>query len=222
MRPLSRRELTLLGLALLLPLPLVALVGHSTGFPILGDGLGSLVSLEEDDERTGSTRTGGAAVRGSNERRSSSGTSRISRARGGVEPPGRTTTRVSSDGSPSGAAGDAETADRPPRDESAGGRPPTGDTPGSGEPGSSPKDGGFPAGESETGSEEGAPGIAVTTAGAGSELTIGVTADGVTADTEADSAGSGDAGLIGIEVTDSDGSSTGTRIRAPGAETGIP
>lgn len=217
MRGLSYRDLTLLALTLLLPVPLVALVGHPEAVPGIGDGLGSLAVLDAEDERAGATARGGATESGSNERRPAGRTSRSSNA-GGVEPLGRSPTRASSTGSASGGAGDATTVDRPPRES------PTGDTPGDSEPGAAPQDDGASSTRVyETGS---AAGIAVTTVGQGSRVTVGVSVDGVSVDNEADSAGAGsgsdESGWLGIEVTDTEGSSTGTRIGVPQAGPGPP
>lgn len=194
---LSRKERAFVAAALLLPLPLVALESYSAVVPDVGGGLGSLVSLDAEDERTGATASGKAAEEGSGERRSTTGELRISRAGAPVDGRSRLGARVSG-----GDPGDPESADRPPRD------PPSDD--GAGES--------APAGGSEAGSSEGgAPGVSLEVDGQGSAVTFGANGDGLSVDVEADSAGavSDEAGSAELEVTDTEGSSNSARVGLP-------
>ena len=70
-RRLSRLELGFIAAALLLPVPLVALNGYAAALPAAVErGLGSLVTLEARDDRSGLKASGQASEDGSNAQRS--------------------------------------------------------------------------------------------------------------------------------------------------------
>ena len=80
-RRLSRLELGFIAAALLLPVPLVALNGYAAALPAAVErGLGSLVTLEARDDRSGLKASGQASEDGSNAQRSADGSLRITRA----------------------------------------------------------------------------------------------------------------------------------------------
>ena len=80
-RRLSRLELGFIAAALLLPVPLVALNGYAAALPAAVErGLGSLVTLDARDDRSGLKASGQASEDGSNAQRSADGSLRITRA----------------------------------------------------------------------------------------------------------------------------------------------
>jgi len=223
--PLSRREAALVAAALLLPIPLFAQSGLSVPLPgVVERGLGSLVTLDAGDERSGTKATGQASENGRNARRSGPGSLRIARAE-------RTPT-VLADGTSTGAdSGSSATSDKPAGDDGGGGTAPAGGDPegdggGAGSPGDpeSPK---TPGSGSGSGSDDGSgneTGVNVSAAGQSTGTGVSAGTGGLGVDVDADNGGAGseDAGSAGVEVTGEDGSSTGVGTTVPGASVPAP
>lgn len=212
---LTRKEQTLVAIALLLPVPLVGLVGYSAVGTPRGGELGSLATLHAKDERPRVTAPGETAGTGSSERRGTDGTLRIATSGGLVDRSGRPTpaARVSDGGSPAAEAAGRKTAVRLPHES------PSDDPPGDGGSGETPR-AEPPASASGTlgtaSSEDGAPGVALTLSSPGSGVVIDVGGDGVrvgTADTA--DAGSEPAAPIDADVTPTGDSSNGAAVVAP-------
>jgi len=220
---LSRREAALVAAALLLPIPLFAQSGLIVPLPgVVERGLGSLVTLDAGDKRSGTKATGQASESGRNDRRSERGSLRIARAGG--------TPTVLADGTSTGAdSGSSTTSDKPAGDDGGSGNTPAGGDPeGDGDGGGSagdPAAPGTPASGSGSGSDAGSgnqTGVNVSAAGQGTGTGVSAGTGGLGVDVGADNGGAGseDAVSAGVEVTGEDGSSTGVGTTVPGA--GVP
>ena len=219
---LSRRELGLVAAALLVPLPLFALTGFSVPLPnAIERGLGGLITIDAQDELSGTNAPVDASENGRNTSRSANASPAVTRARSSSTPPRLRQASTMSSGSTrstdnGGTGGDANTHHEDSPDENGGG---TGSPDGSGEPG--------PSGDSTPASTpSNLPGpsaqIGVTGQGAGSLATID--GNGVHVGVSADGADSGtdDPGNADVVVTHPDGSSTGVGVGVPGAGAPIP
>lgn len=217
---LSRLDLALVAVALLLPVPLVALNGYAAALPdAVGRGLGSLVTLEAGDDSSGLKAGGDAAENGSDTRRSANGALAVTRARP------RSTSSTDEETAPSASAGhDAATepsddTDTEPEDEGTGETADTGGESPSGERSASSGGGeGSSAGSGEP------RGLSLTIGGGGTASGVGAGSDGVSLDLGADSgdAGDGNGSTVTVELTDEAGSSTGTGLSVPGSGLAIP
>lgn len=219
-RRLSRLELGLIAAALLLPVPLVALNGYAAALPAAVErGLGSLVTLEAGDDRSGLKTSGQASEDGSNAQRSGDGSLRITRAGA---------TSFADDGTEPSASGESEAA--PGSSDDSGGATPkdepsdeADDTGGSGPSGES----GGASGDGEGGSSATSgdtPGLSLTIGGGGTGTGVSAGSSGVSVELGADSGGAdgGDAPTATVEVTDQEGSSSGVGISVPGSGSAIP
>jgi hypothetical protein len=221
-RRLSRREIGVAAAALLLPVPLVALNGLAAALPApLDGGLGSLVTLEAGDESSGVQAQGAASEHGRNERRAGTGTLSITRtgstplaAVGTTQRTGSGVVETSQDDS------DSERAHRPP----AGDDPTSGDDDGGSDRPGGDGDGGGEGGSGDSGSSTPSPGVSLTIDGPGSAANVSAGTDGITVDLGADSDGAGadDPGLVSVEITDTDGSSTSFGLGVPGPGSVLP
>ena len=226
MTPLRRRlsplELGLIAAALLLPIPLVALNGYAAALPdAVGRGLGSLVTLEAGDERSGTEVRGNASEDGSGPRRSGHALLSIRRGTG---------TSAGDKSAASGGSGRSAAPDTTDDEESAapqGEAAPqapdeNGDTGGS-EPaadgGSEAPNRGEPA-AADAGKNT--PALSVSGGGQGTAAGASLGSEGVTVDLDGDSGGAGGSGGVSIEVRDTDGSSTGIGIGVPSTGGVIP
>jgi hypothetical protein len=219
-RRLSRLELGLIAAALLLPVPLVALNGYAAALPdALERGLGSLVTLEAGDDRSGIDARGQARENASYERRSADATLAITRAEARSSADDETEPAGSADDEAARGSSD-DGADTTPQNEPSdeaddtGGSGPSGDSDGA----SGDGEGGSSASSGDT------PGLSLTIGGDGTAAGVSAGSSGVTVQLGADSesAESGDAAAATIEVTDTEGSSSGIGISAPGTGSVIP
>lgn len=223
---LLQRQTLLVAAALLLPIPLFAQSGLSVPLPgVVERGLGSLVTLEANDERSGTKATGNAAENGRESRRSGRGSLRI--VRGGGIP------TVLESGSPSGTGNrDPAASDKPAGDGGGGGTAPAGSDPdgaGAGDDAGSPGDpaptdpGSSGDASGETGSTAG-PTLGVTAAGQGASNGVSAGAGGLGVDLGADNGDTADgsSGAAGVQVTNEDGSQTGVGTAVPGVGVPVP
>jgi hypothetical protein len=211
-RNLSRRDLVLVGAALLLPVPLVALDGYAAGLPdAVGRGLGSLATLDARDDRSGVGVSGGASEAGRDTQRSGRATLTVSRAGGkGVAvrrkaPSGSAGTRTR----PGTNAGQPEER---PRGDASGDNGDSGSAGPSGEGGNAAP--GSDPGSHQSRTPDGSPSVSVTTAGQGTATGVTAGANGVTIDLGADSARGDDPGTT-VTVTDTGGSPTSVSVGGP-------
>ncbi|HEU0245895.1 MAG TPA: hypothetical protein VFR38_02310 [Gaiellaceae bacterium] len=219
-RTLSKRELALVAAALLLPVPLFAQSSLSLPLPgAVARGFGSLVTLEANDERSGTSARGRASETGANERRSGRASLAVTRAGG--------STATSEEGSGEGGAGTAaeSAGSQGAEDAPADGDPKGGDdTDDEGSPGS-PGSTDTPAGDGGGGSQAEL-GASLTVAAPGTSTGVSVGAGGavVDADVGADSGATEDDATVGasVEVTDTSGSSTGTGASVPSPGVSLP
>ncbi len=216
-RRLSRLELGLIAAALLLPVPLVALNGYAAALPAAVErGLGSLVTLEAGDDRSGLEMSGQADEDGSDTRRSADGSLAITRAGTMSSADDESEASPSGDGEAAPSSSDDSTPKEEPSDgaDDAGGSGPSGESGGA----SGDGEGGSSASSGDT------PGLSLTIGGGGTGTGVSAGSNGVAVELGADSegAGSGDAGTATVEVTDQDGSSTGITISVPGIGSAIP
>lgn len=226
-RRLGRREGLLVAAALLLPIPLFAQSGLSVPLPgVVEGGLGSLVTVDATDERSGTRGTANASEKGKSDRRSGRGSPRISR---GSRMP-MLFEEESQAGSASGGSADLDS----PAGEKGGidNAPAGGDPEGGGDGGAgSPGDPGSPdapaagsgtgAGASDSG-PAGQTGVSIREHGQGTTSGISAGSGGLSVDLGADNGGAGDdePGSVGVSVTSEDGSSAGAGTALPGV--GIP
>ena len=220
-RRLSRLELGLIAAALLLPVPLVALNGYAAALPdAVERGLGSLVTLEAGDDRSGLTASGQASENGGNTRRSGDASLAITRA--GATAPAEDETRPSESGGGEAAPGSSDdgAGATPPQDEPSDEADDTGGSGPSGESGGASGDG--EGGSSATSGDT--PGLSLTIGGGGTGTGVSAGSSGVTVQLGADSEGaeSGDAATATVDVTDQEGSSSGAGISVPGTGSAIP
>jgi hypothetical protein len=216
---LTRREAALIAAALLLPIPLFAQSGLSVPLPdSVSRRLGSLVTVEVSDERSGTTATGNVSENGSNARRSGRGTLRIKRgSRRSLLPdrlPRVTDVIGGAPDQPAGASG------------SGGGNTPAGGEPGGdggnagspGNPGSGSGSSGSGASGPDGGSAATDPGIRVGVSGQGPGAGVAAGTDDSDVDVGADSGGapSDETGSVTVEITGTDGSTTGAGVTVPG------
>ena len=214
-RTLSRREALLVAAALLLPIPIFAQSGLSVPLPgVVERGLGSLVTVDATDERSGTKATGQASENGTSDRRSARASLRISRG-AGLSPVLGDETQTGSgsggspeSGTPAGDDGDSGTA-------SAEGDP-EGDGDGGGDAGSpgDPTGPEAPASGSGSGTDSGSgnqTGVNVTAEDQGTGTGVSAGTGGLSINVGADNGGAGsdEPGSVGVDVTDEDGSSTG-------------
>jgi len=212
---------------LLLPIPLFAQSGLSVPLPdSVSRGLGSLVTVEVSDERSGTAATGNASENGSDTQRSGKGSLRIKRR--------SSSSLLVPDGVPTVADVTGVASDQPAGDSGSGG----GNTPAGGEPGGDGGNAGSPGDPSSgSGSGSGSGGGGGSGGSGGGTSTdpgvrIGVAGQGSSAGA---SAGTGDSGLdlqagneapsdetgsVEVEVTNTDGSTTGVRVNVPGVGVG--
>jgi len=215
-RTLSKRELALVAAALLLPVPLFAQSGLSLPLPgAVERGFGSLVTLEANDERSGTSANGQASESGANERRSGRASLAVTRAGGST---------ATSEGSGEDGTGTAEEsagsqgADDAPADGDPKGGDDTDDEGSSGSPGSTDT----PAGDGGGGSQA-EPGASLTVAAPGTSTGVSVGAGGAAVDAVGASGAADDANVgASVEVTDTSGSSTGTGASVPSPGVSLP
>jgi len=121
---ISRREAALVAAALLLPIPILAQSGLSVPLPGgVERGLGSLVTLDSEDRRSGTQTTGRASARSDSARQSGRGSLRIGRG-------GRAATLLENGTLSTGAAGGrADGSDRPAGESGSGSGKPRGADP---------------------------------------------------------------------------------------------
>jgi hypothetical protein len=219
-RGLSRLELGFIAAALLLPVPLVALNGYAAALPAAVErGLGSLVTLEAGDDRSGLKASGQASEDGSNAQRSADGSVRITRAGATSSTDGKTKPSASGENQEARGSSDdghSATPNDEPSDEA-------GDTGGSGPSGES----GGASGDGEGGpsaTSGGTPGVSLTIGGDGTGTGVSAGRSGVSVELGADSEGAGgsNAPTATVEVTDQEGSSSGVGISVPGIGSAIP
>lgn len=216
MRPqgnrMSRRELALVAATLLLPVPLVAASGYAAALPdAVAHGLGSLVTLEAEDERSGIIARGHVSEDGSDTDRSADGTLTIAR-------PGATT---SQDGDQTGATASADSDAEPEssdRDKEASGGSPQDDDSDTGS--SSPSGDGRDSSGAASGSApapDGSPSVALSVGAQGTGAALSAGGDGLTVDIGVDGAAPtmDDTGETRVVVTASDGSSTSVSVGLP-------
>lgn len=210
---LSRKEQALVLAALLVPLPLVALVVDSPVGPTFGTGLGSLATLHAGDERSRDAET---ARKSSHEQRRADGTLRVATRRGLVDPSSRPAALVAGRRSSASGAVERETAERFPRKSPADKAPGDESEPGDGGAAGAPrKEASTSAALEAESSENDAPGVTLTLSGQDSGATVRVDGGGIAIDT-ADSASSEHSGSVEASVTNTEGSSTGATVVAPG------
>lgn len=223
LRILSRRELALVAAALLLPMPVFAMTGLNVPLPnAIERGLGELVTIEGQDQKSGTTARLEASANGSQVQRPAVGSLSVGRARRtkiGNARPGvvdASASRPDSNTRP-------ESTTTPPETASPGGESGGGDTGSSGEaeqPAASA--GGSPSADSPTSAGSPSVQIGVTGQGGGSDATVG--GDGLTVDGGADGAGvgAGEPGRADATVTGSDGDSTGVGADIPSTGISLP
>lgn len=231
---LSRRELALVAAAALLPVPILAISGVSAPLPdAIERGIGSVVTLDAEDERSGVEATGDVAEHGNTQRRSERGRLRITR-KGGLAAT-RMDGLARSLGTEIGAGGAANDGQTHEDAGSSG----EGETPAEGEPEGdgnggpsspgSPKSPGTESPESSgsgvgpASAADGEPELRVTAAGQGTGAGVSVGTSGVSVDESADTGGAGSNGAtVGVDVTDSDGSTTDLRVDVPASGASLP
>ena len=223
-RRLSRPEAVLVAAALLLPIPLFAQSGLSVPLPgVVERGLGSLVTVDATDERSGTSATGRASENGKGDRRSARTSLRIGRS-AGLSPVlrGETQTGSGSGGSPESgtpAGDDRESGTAP-----AEGEPEGDGGGGAGSPGdpSTPDD--APAAGSESGSGSGTrsgsgnqTSVSGTGQGQGAKAGVSAGTGGLAVDVGADNGATGSEapGSVGVDVTAEDGSQTSAGTALP-------
>lgn len=220
-RRLSRLELGLIAVALLVPVPLVVLNGYAAGLPgAVENGLGSLVTLGAEDEGSGIEGRGHAREDGNAERRSSRAALSISR---------RGTTPLARDESTSSGSSAGETASDSSDYDAGAGTSPEADAPdGTGDSGGSTS-----SGENGASSGEGAgspaasgdsPGLALTTGGEGTTTGLSAGTSGVAVDVGSNTGdvGSGGAGTVTVEAADTQGSSSAVVVGVPATGSTVP
>lgn len=235
-RTVSRRDAAIVAAALLVPIPVLAQTGLSVPLPGgLDKGLGSLITLDSKDEKTGAQTSGRTSAGNNGERQSGAGSLRIAP---GLDPLTIFRTQLpaldlSGSGQGSGQTADADGTGS--GDTSAVSEPgSSGDAGGAGSPGGS---GSEPdAGSSSSGGSSGAGGSegSAQEPGAGSPLTVKAGGEGSAASVSAgdagldvdfgadDSASSGDESDVGASVTQPDGSSTSAGTTLPGLGGSLP
>ena len=218
-RNLSRRDLVLVGAALLLPVPLVALNGYAAGLPdAVGRGLGSLATLDARDDRAGVGVSGRASEAGRDTQRSGRSTLTVSRV-GGNGLAGRGM-------APSGSAGSATESGAnagQPEEMTRGDAPADNGDSGSAGP-SAEGDNAAPRpdpGSQQSTTSAGSPSVSVTTAGQGTATGVTAGANGVTIDLGADSTGGDDPGAT-VKVTDIGGSPISVSVGGPNSVVSLP
>lgn len=226
-RTLPRREALPIAAALLLPIPFFAQSGLSVPLPdVVERGLGSLVTVDATDERSGTRATGNATEVVDNDRRSSRDSPRIGRGERlptllGEEPQAG-----------SGSGGSPEPGSRVGADGRTITPPAEGDQEGGGDGGAlgdpdprnpeAPVAGGSASG-SGTGSGSGnQKGVTITGQDQGATSGISAGTGGLSVDVGADNgeAGGDEPGSVGVEVTSEDGSSAGVGTAPP--DVGVP
>jgi hypothetical protein len=228
---LSRRELALVAAALLLPVPILAVSGLSAPLPdAIERGIGSVVTLEAEDERSGVRATGDAAENGNTQRRSERGRLRIARKGGlaGILGKERDASGASNDGQTAtsdesaSAGGDSETPAAGEPEGDGNGGPSSPGSPTSPEP-QSPESSGGGSGEGTSSGADGEPELRATVGGQGSGAEVSAGTSGVSVDESADTGEAGSEGAaVGIGVTDSDGSTTDVGVAVPGGGVSLP
>jgi hypothetical protein len=220
-RRLSRLELGFVAAALLLPVPLVALNGYAAALPAAVErGLGSLVTLDAGDDRSGLKASGQASEDGSNAKRSADGSLRITRAGTTSSTDGKTKPGASSASEAAPGSSDEGRSATPDHHEPSDEAGDTGGSGPSGESGGASGDG--KGGSSATSGDT--PGVSLTIGGGGTGTGVSAGSSGVSVELGADSdgAGGGDAPAASVEVTDQKGSSSGVGISVPGSGLAIP
>ena len=217
-RNLSRRDLIPVGVALLLPVPLVALNGYAAGLPeAVGRALGSVVTLDARDGRNGIEAGGRAAETGSDTQRSGRGTLKVTRSRGaglaglGVVPSG-------SAGTQTGRGANGKESEQMPRGGAAGSGGDTGSSGPSGDEGGSAPATGSNSSTTSTGS----PSLSVTAAGQGTGTGVSAGGNGSTIDLGADSAGGDEPAGTTVTVTDTGGAPTSLNAGGPDSVVSLP
>lgn len=221
-RNLSGREGLLVAAALLLPIPLFAQSGLSVPLPGVDRGLGSLVTVDATDERSGSATKQSGSENATGDRRSSGGSPSIGRGERLQTLPGQGAWGSDGGGDsavfdmPGGEAGDTLS---PPAGGGAAGGSDGGV--GSRESPGGPDGPAAPESSTEPGSST-QPGVSVTGQGQGARPGISAGTGGIGVDVGADNAdaGSDEPGSVGVEVTSVDGSNRGAGTTLPGV--GIP
>lgn len=228
---ISRRDAALVAAALLIPIPVLAQSGLSVPLPSAVErSLGSLVTLDSNDQRTGTQTTGNASADNPDGQASGRASLRIHRP-GGVAQLVEDETQMAADSSQTASDesvgdsdGGGETSTEGDPGEAGGGS----DAGSPGEPASSdgpespPSDSGSGSGGGSVASTA-EPGLQVSAAGSGSSATVSVGTEGIGIDLGADEGGTaGDETGLEVDVTQPDGSSTGTGVTIPGIGTLAP
>ncbi len=210
-RNMSRRDLIPVGVALLLPVPLVALNGYAAGLPdAVGRGLGSVVTLDANDGRNGIEAGGRAAETGSDTQRSGRGTLKVTRSRGtGLA--GLGVVRSGSTGTQTGHGANGKGPGQMPRGGAPGSGGDTGSSGPSGDEGGSAPGTGSNSSTASTGS----PSLSVTAAGEGTGTGVSAGGDGLTIDLGADSAGGDEPAGATVTVTDTGGAPSSLNVGGP-------
>lgn len=222
-RRLSRVELGLIAAALLLPIPLVALNGYAAALPdAVGRGLGSLVTLEAGDEKSGTEVRGNASEDGSDVRRSAHALLSIGRGNGMSTADESATPSGSGGSAAPDSTGDEQSA--APQSEAPQGEAPdgNGDTGGSGPAADGGGEGPSSGKPAAADAGNNAPALSVSGGGQGTAAGASVGSEGVTVDLDGDNGGAGGPGGVSIEVRDADGSSSGIGIGVPSTGGVIP
>jgi len=213
---LSRRELALVAAALLLPVPLLTQTGLNLPLPnALERGLGALLTLDSEDERSGARATTGPSEIAPRDGGSAAAALAVTPAESAPTASEASSTKRdrAASSQPDEDGGDAD--DTPASDEPKGG----GDTHDPGPPGTpggpdTPARDGGGGSHAETGSGTG---VSLSVASPGAATGVSVGAGGVTLEVTADSLSTEDEGAVGaaVETGDATGSVTLTGANAP-------
>jgi hypothetical protein len=189
----------------------VALNGYAAALPdAVGAGLGSLVTIDAADERSGTSAHGNAVEDGTEAQRSAHSHLAIARAKPRVVGrrsilPGTSSHDVTSASRDDEASASTPPGPAEPGTESGPTTSPTEEATGSGKPSPSPDN----------------PSRLSVAAGRGSGLDASVGSEGLTLDADGES-GVENSGVVGVEITDADGSSTGIAVDVPGQKGVMP
>ncbi len=222
---LSRRELALIAAALLIPVPLFAVSGLSAPLPdAIEHGLGSVVTLDAEDEPSGTTARGRGFETGNTERRQESSSLGIATRAHHAGPSATTQSGSASSESTTADTSSGNGGTNNPEADEPGGDGDAG-SPGSPEGPSNPPNnpesspGPSDSGLSATGRDRR---TTVTVAGQGSAIGVSAGSDGLSIDQDADTGGSGNEGGVSVGSTDSDDSSRGVSVGIPRAGSPLP
>lgn len=224
---ISRRDAALVAAALLIPIPVLAQSGLSVPLPgAVVRSLGSLVTLDSNDQRTGTQTTGSASADNPDGQASGRASLRIHRP-SGVAQLVEDETQMAADSSQTASnesVGDSDGGGETPTEGDPGEAGGGSDAGSPGEPASSDGPKSPPSGSgSGTVASTSEPGLQVSAAGSGSSATVSAGTEGIGIDLGADEGGTaGDETGLEVDVTQPDGSSTGAGVTIPGLGTLAP